>query len=480
MNEIYVMSATVAYVVLLLLISRVVGRYTDNNAFFRGSRKSPWFAVAFGMIGASISGISFVSVPGMVLAEDMTYLQTCFGFVVGYALVAYVLLPLYYRLNLVSIYQYLDWRFGTSAYRTGAAVFLISKAVASSFRLYVVALILQRFLFNKFLIPFELSVLLIVFLLWFYTKRSGIRSIVWTDCLNTFLLIAALICIIVQVLLQTHLSINEAWDVVTSSPHSNVFVWENGWSGSHFAKQFVGGIFIVVAMTGLDQDMMQKNLSCKSLEEAQKNMCCYSCAFLPVNALLLGLGVLLLYFASLKGIALPTSGDEILPMLCAEGHLGAATMVFFMVGIMAATLSSADSAMTSITTSVCVDVLHRPDKVHIRRWVHGMVAIVLWLLVCAFSWLKETSVLDAFYTMISYTYGPLMALFFFGLATRRNLRGMWVPWVCIASPFMCLGVEVVVRSCTNYQFGYEVLLLNSVLSFGALWFISIRNKEGGK
>lgn len=480
MNEICVMSATAAYVVLLLLISRFAGRHTDNNAFFRGSRKSPWYAVAFGMIGASISGISFVSVPGMISAADMTYLQTCFGFVVGYALVAYVLLPLYYRLNLVSIYQYLDQRFGASAYRTGAAVFLISKTVASSFRLYVVALILQRFLFNNFFIPFEVSVLLIVFFLWLYTQRSGIRSIVWTDCLNTFLLIVALICIIVQVLLQTNLSIGEAWNVVISSPHSNVFVWENGWSGSHFAKQFIGGIFIVVAMTGLDQDMMQKNLSCKNIKEAQKNMCSYSFAFLPVNALLLGLGVLLLYFASLKGIVLPTSGDEILPMLCTEGHLGTATMVFFVVGIMAATFSSADSAMTAMTTSVCVDVLHRPNEVRIRRWVHGVVAIVLWLLVCAFSWLKETTVLDAFYTMVSYTYGPLMALFFFGLTTRRNLRGMWVPWVCFASPFMCYGVKVLVHSCTNYQFGYEVLLLNAALSFGALWLISIPSNEGEK
>lgn len=477
MNEIFIMSTVVAYFGLLLLISRFTTKQADNDAFFRGNRKSPWYVVAFGMIGASLSGVTFVSVPGMVRSLGMTYLQTCMGFFFGYLLVAFVLLPLYYKLNLTSIYTYLDQRFGLRSYRTGASFFLLSKLTGAAVRLYLVCMILQRFLFDSFRIPFALTAVIVLLLIWLYTRRSGIRTIVWTDCLQTFVLLLALVLIIGQVMGQMGLSASQAWDTVWHSPYSRVFVWDDWADRQNFWKQFLSGIFIVIVMTGLDQDMMQKNLTCRNLREAQKNMCCYGISFVPVNFLFLALGILLVAFAGQTGVELPAAGDDLLPVLCAGGHLGRAALACFSVGIIAAAFSSADSALTALTTSFCVDIMRRPDDERLRRRAHWGIAALFLLFILLFRALNSTSVIDAVYLLASYTYGPLLGLFAFGLLTRRMPRERYVPVVAVLSPLVCLAVDRYTLLYLDYRFGYEMLMCNGLLTFTGLWLLSL---SGGR
>lgn len=473
MNEIVIMSTVLAYFGLLLLISKFTGKRADNDAFFRGNRCSPWYVVAFGMIGASLSGVTFVSVPGMVRPLGMTYLQTCIGFFFGYLVVAFVLLPLYYKLNLTSIYSYLDKRFGLCSYRTGASFFLLSKITGAAVRLYLVCMILQRFLFDAFHIPFALTAVIVLCLIWLYTRRSGIRTIVWTDCLQTFVLLLALVLIIVQVTRQMNLSASDAWTLVTQGPYSRVFVWDDWADRQNFFKQFLSGIFIVIVMTGLDQDMMQKNLTCRNLKEAQKNLCCYGISFVPVNFLFLALGILLVAFAGRNGILLPEAGDDVLPFLCAEGYLGRAALVCFSVGIIAAAFSSADSALTALTTSFCVDIMRRPADERLRRQAHWSIAALFLVFILLFRALNSTSVIDAIYLLASYTYGPLLGLFAFGLFTRRVPRERYVPVVAVLSPLLCLAVDRYTLLYMGYRFGYEMLMCNGMLTFIGLWLLSL-------
>lgn len=473
MNEIFIMSTVLAYFGLLLLISKFTGKRTDNDAFFRGNRCSPWYVVAFGMIGASLSGVTFVSVPGMVRPLGMIYLQTCMGFFFGYLAVAFVLLPLYYKLNLTSIYAYLDKRFGLCSYRTGASFFLLSKITGAAARLYLVCMILQRFLFDAFRIPFALTAVIVLCLIWLYTRKSGIRTIVWTDCLQTFVLLLALVLIIVQVTERMNLSVAEAWTMVTRSPYSRVFVWDDWADRQNFFKQFLSGIFIVIVMTGLDQDMMQKNLTCRNLRAAQKNLCCYGISFVPVNFLFLALGVLLVAFAGQAGIPLPAAGDDVLPFLCADGYLGRTALACFSVGIIAAAFSSADSALTALTTSFCVDIMRRPNDELLRRRAHWAIASLFLVFILLFRALNNTSVIDAVYLLASYTYGPLLGLFAFGLFTRRIPCERYVPVVAVLSPLVCLAVERYTLLYIGYRFGYEMLMCNGLLTFAGLWLLSL-------
>ncbi len=472
MNEIFIMSTVLAYFGLLLLISRFTEKRSDNDAFFRGNRRSPWHVVAFGMIGASLSGVTFVSVPGMVRSMDMTYLQTCMGFFFGYLIVAFVLLPLYYKLNLTSIYTYLNRRFGLCSYRTGASFFLLSKLTGAAVRLYLVCMILQRFLFDTFRIPFFLTAVIVLVLIWFYTRKSGIRTIVWTDCLQTFVLLLALILIIVQTMGQMNLSVPEAWHTIWQSEYSRIFVWDDWADRQHFLKQFLSGIFIVIVMTGLDQDMMQKNLTCRNIKEAQKNMCCYGLSFVPVNFLFLALGILLLAFARQGGLVLPEAGDDVLPFLCVGGYLGRAVLACFSIGIIAAAFSSADSALTALTTSFCVDIMQRPEDEPLRKRVHWLVALLFLVFILLFRALNNTSVIDAVYLLASYTYGPLLGLFAFGLLTRRMPCERYVPVVAVLSPLICLAIERLTLLYTGYRFGYEMLMCNGLLTFIGLWLLS--------
>ena len=456
---------TVGYFVLLLLLSMVTGRRRDNDAFFRAGRRSPWWAVAFGMIGASVSGVTFVSVPGMVAVSQMTYLQTCMGFVLGYATVAFVLLPVYYRLNLTSIYTYLDRRFGLTSYRTGASFFFVSKLIGASIRLYLVCFILQEMIFGSYGVSFGLTVFIVLLLIWLYTRNSGISTIVWSDCLQTVVLLSALTLIIVQVCRQLGLSPAEAVATVRESPMSRVFVFDAAGSKQYFWKQFVSGIFIVVVMTGLDQDMMQKNLTCKTLRQSQLNMCVNGTLYLPVNLLFMALGVLLYHFCDVMQVTPPAAGDALLPSLCSSGMLGQTALVLFTIGIVAAAFSSADSAMTSLTTCFCVDLMRRPDDVRLRRWVHPGIGLCFFLFIMLVKALNNTSVIDAVYTVCSYTYGPLLGLFSFGLLTKRMPRERWVPVICVCSPLICYVADTLVFRLTGYKFGYELLMCNGLLTF---------------
>lgn len=458
-----------AYFLILLFISHVTGRRADNSTFFSGNRRSPWYMVAFGMIGASISGVTFVSVPGMVLTSDMTYIQTCIGFIFGYFVVAFILLPVYYRLRLTTIYSYLDRRLGRQAYRTGAAFFILSKVVGSAVRFYVVCAILQRFVLDALGVPFVVTVVAMVGLIWLYTRRGGIKTLVWTDTFQTLCMFAALILIIYNVARHLGMSMGEAADMVAADSHSRIFVFDDWMTKQNFWKQFLSGIFIVIVMTGLDQDMMQKNLTCKSLREAQKDMCTYGFAFVPANLLFLSLGVLLVALASKEGVDLPASGDELLPMFAATGQMGMAVVVLFTVGVVASSFSSADSALTALTTSCCVDLWSRPDDEKLRRRVHFGVSVAFVVFILLFRSLNSTSVIDAIYVLCSYTYGPLLGLFAYGLLTRRGVSGRLVPWIAVASPVVCFAVDSLSNTVFGYTFGYELLMLNGLLTFAGLW-----------
>ena len=428
------------------------------------------------MIGASISGITFVSVPGMVANADMTYMQTCLGFILGYFAVAFILLPVYYKHNLTTIYSFLQKRLGNRSYRTGATFFLLSKMTGAAARFYVVCFILHRFVFADMGVPFALTAVAMVALIWLYTRRSGIKTLVWTDSLQTLCMFAALVLIIYNVVDDMGMSVGEAVRAIVADSHSRMFVFDDWMSRQNFWKQFLSGIFIVIVMTGLDQDMMQKNLTCKTLCEAQKDMCTYGFAFFPANFLFLSLGVMLVMLAEGNGIALPHTGDELLPMFAASGYMGQMVLVMFTIGIVAASFSSADSALTSLTTCCCVDIFNRPSDESFRKKVHFSLAFIFAAFIICFKLVNSTSVIDAIYIMCSYTYGPLLGLFAFALFTRRIPLGRWVPVVALSSPVLCFVVDSVSQSLWNYRFGYELLMLNGTLTFSGLWLLSIGRK----
>ena len=460
-----------AYFAVLLLFSRLTSRQANNNTFYRGDRRSPWYMVAFGMVGASISGITFVSVPGMAMMSGMTYLQMCLGFIVGYFLVAFVLLPVYYRYNLTTIYTYLLHRLGNRSYKTGASFFLLSKMTGAAVRFFVVCFILQHFVLDDIGVPFWLTVPSMVLLIWLYTRKGGIKTLVWTDTFQTLCMFAALLLIIYKVTEQLGLTPMDAIAAISQDEHSRIFVFDDWVSRQNFWKQFLSGIFVVIVMTGLDQDMMQKNLTCKTLREAQKDMCSYGFAFVPANLLFLSLGVLLMMLAKSQGMALPENPDDLLPMFAASGVLGSMVTVFFTIGVVAASFSSADSALTALTTSVCVDIFGRAEDETLRKKVHLAVALIFMLFIIGFGALNSTSVIDAIYILCSYTYGPLLGLFAFGLMTHRKVNDRWVPWICIASPLICFAIDTLTMQFTGYKFGYELLMLNGALTFAGLALI---------
>lgn len=466
------------YFAALMLFSRITARHGDNNqTFFRANRRSPWYMVAFGMVGASISGITFVSVPGMTMFTGMTYVQMCIGFILGYFAVAFVLLPVYYRLNLTTIYTYLKERLGMKSYKTGAWFFLISKMTGAAVRFYVVCIILQRFVLDAIGVPFALTVVAMVALIWLYTRRGGIKTLVWTDTFQTTCMFAALILIIYNVMGQLGMSATDAVKAITTDEHSRMFVMDDWISKQNFWKQFLSGAFVVIVMTGLDQDMMQKNLTCRTLREAQKDMCTYGFAFVPANILFMALGVLLMQLAQKDGIALPASGDELLPMFAATGRLGSTVVVLFTIGIVAASFSSADSALTALTTSYCVDIRQREGDEQLRRRAHIGIAVVFGLFILLFKTLNSTSVIDAIYILCSYTYGPLLGLFAFGLFTRRKPCDKLVPYIAVASPIVCFALEKTAMQCWGYKFGYELLMINGLLTFMGLYASGIVGRK---
>ncbi len=457
-----------AYFAVLCLLGRVTSARATNETFFRADRKSPWAMVAFGMIGASVSGVSFVSVPGMVVRQDMTYLQTCLGFILGYFIVAFVLLPVYYRMNLTTIYSYLLGRFGRRAYKTGAAFFMLSDLTGAAVKFYIVCIILQRFVLDAYGVPFAVTVPALMLLIWLYTRKGGIKTLVWTDSFQTLCMLGALVLIIIKVAGALDMSLGDAAKAVMADSRSRIFEFGDWMSPQNFWKQLVSGAFIVVVMTGLNQNMMQKNLTCKTLREAQKDVCSYGFAFVPVNLLFLALGVLLVMLAQKEGTPLPASPDELLPMFAATGRLGDLVTVLFTIGIVAASASTIDSSLTALTTTYCVDIRQRPADERLRRRSHFVITLVFVVFIIAFRSINSTSVIDAVYILCSYTYGPLLGLFAFGLLTKRAAADRAVPYIALASPLVCLAVDYATSRFTAYRFGYELLLLNGALTFAGL------------
>lgn len=477
------LAALIIYTAILIGISYITSRKKQsNNQFFTANRNAPWWIVAFGMIGASLSGISVVSVPGMVLNSEWTYLQACIGFFFGYLAVAYILLPLYYRLNLTSIYEYLNIRFDQRSQITGSLLFVVSKMVSSATKLYVVVLVLQQFIFNDIGIPFYITSIGAIFIIWLYTHKAGMRTIIWTDALQTLFFITAITLMICEV----YSLFNESWinilHMVDNNKLAHIFEFGNLTNKQHFIKQFISGIFIVIVMTGLDQDMMQKNLSCRTLKESQRNMISYGFAFIPVNLALLFLGTLMIIYAQNNGIILPEKTDNILPLF-ASSILSPTAGILFILGIIAASFTSADSALTSITTTIYVDIL-KTDKCNKklsstkqRHIIHIAVCLIFALLVVTFGYMPNNSIIDTIYTIVGYTYGPLLGLFTFGMTTKLMPQTRLIPLIAILSPLLCYIIKEYATKYCGYSFGYELLLLNGTITFLMLLIISRGNKK---
>lgn len=475
MSPIVVFTVVTGYFCLLMLVAWFTSRNADNQSFFNANKAAPWYLVAFGMIGATLSGVTFISVPGEVGSSGFSYLQFVLGNFVGYWVVAFVLLPLYYRMNLVSIYSFLEERFDARSQKTGSLFFIISKVVGAAFRLYLVAGVLQLAFFDAFGVPFSITVCTSILLIWVYTFRGGIKTIIWTDTLQTLFLVSAVIFTIWQIASEFNWSLTETVGQVAQHDYSSVFSWD--WRSPHnFFKQFFAGLFMTIVITGMDQDMMQKNLTCKNKFEAQKNMIVFSFMFVFTVILFLGLGVLLYIFAQSKGIAVPTSTDDFYPLL-ALNHLGLFVGVAFLIGITAAAYSSADSALTALTTSFCIDFLPyngytEAKKQSVRRWVHFGFSLTLIVVILLFRLLNDESVVVAVFKAAGYTYGPILGLFAFGLLTKRKVQGKWVPVIAVAAPVISYVLSTYSEQLFGgYKFGFELLILNGFLTFAGLFLI---------
>lgn len=442
-----------------------------------GNRKSAWYVVAFAMIGSSISGVTFVSVPGMVGISNFSYLQMVLGFVTGQIIIAFVLIPLFYRMNLVSIYEYLENRFGTSSYKTGAWFFFISKILGAAVRLYLVCLTLQLLVFEPFHMPFIMNVILTVALVWLYTFRGGVKSLIWTDSLKTFCLIVSVVLCIYYIATDLKLSFTEMFSTVSDSVLSHMFFFDNVNDKRYFFKQFLAGVFTMIAMTGLDQDMMQRNLSCKNFKDSQKNMITSGISQFFIILLFLMLGVLLYTFTSHQGITNPAKSDELFPMIATGGYFPTIVGILFIIGLISSAYSAAGSALTALTTSFTVDILGIKGKTEdtvrkTRKKVHVGMAIVMGIVIFIFNLLNNTSVIDAVYILASYTYGPILGLFAFGILTKRQVRDRYIPLVSILSPILCFILQKNSETWFHgYQFSYELLIFNALFTFIGLCFL---------
>lgn len=483
MPSIYFLFSITTYFLLLIFIAWLTSRKANNESYFIGNKKSLWYVVAFGMISDSLSGVTFISVPGWVGTTHFSYLQMVFGYVVGYIVIAKILLPLYYNLNLTSIYSYLKERFGENTQKTGSFFFLLSRTIGAAFRLYLTANVIQIFIFNQWGIPFWLTVTLTIALILFYTYKGGIKTLVWTDAFQSSFLLLGVILSITAISKELNWGIGNMITSVKESEYSQIFYWD--WHDKKFFfKQFFSGMFICIVMTGLDQNMMQKNLSCKTLLDAQKNFYWLSVMIVVVNTLFLSLGALLYIFSNAKGISIPAKTDDLFPML-AFTHLGMFAAIVFIIGLTAATFSSADSVLTTLTTSFCVDFLkmnERTDeekKTSTRHRVHIFFAIILLLVILIFKAVNDDAVINGIFTVAGYTYGPLLGLFSFGLFTKIKINDKFAPVVCAISPIVSYLLDRNSQELlSGYKFGYELLILNGAITFIGLLFISKKTNYG--
>ncbi|OIQ22781.1 sodium:solute symporter [Lacinutrix sp. MedPE-SW] len=467
-----------AYFGVLILISYFTGKEDTNAAFFKANKSAPWYLVAFGMIGASLSGVTFISVPGAVEGKQFGYFQVVLGYFVGYLVIAYVLLPLYYRLNLTSIYTYLRDRFGSTSYKTGSVAFLISRTVGAAFRLFLVAKVLQLLVFNQFGIPFPVTVLITIALIWLYTFKGGIKTIIFTDTLQTLFMLTAVIVAIFFLASALNLnSISEVYSNITNSNMSKVFFFSDGNDPQYFWKSFLAGIFITITMTGLDQDMMQKNLTCRNIKEAQKNMLSFAVVLVFVNILFLALGLMLTQYAEQNGIT--AKKDDLFPTVAMLPEIGIATSAFFLLGLIAAAYSSADSALTSLTTAFCIDIIEldkkpQQEQKKIRKRVHIFFSFLLVAVIILFDTIfKDVSVIWELFKAAGYTYGPLLGLFAFGILTKNHIKDKYVWIIAIAAPLLSYFMNLYSKELLfGYQFGFEILIVNGLLTFIGLLFIT--------
>jgi Na+/proline symporter len=476
MNPYISLVILIVYFGMLITVSIYTARGADTNTFFTANRQSPWYLVAFGMIGTSLSGVTFVSVPGAVANIQFSYFQVVIGYILGYIVIGTVLMPMYYRLNLISIYSYLEQRFGFWSYKTGSAFFLLSRTVGSAVRLYVAAQVLQIALFKPLGVPFEVAVAITILLIWIYTFKGGVKTIIVTDTLQTFFLITAVILTIILVSKELNLhGISDIWNTFQSSSYSKIFYWDTN-DPKNFYKQFFAGAFIAIVMTGLDQDLMQKNLTCKNIGEAQKNMFWFTVVLVIVNFMFLSLGALLYVYATAKGIPPTVKTDEFYPML-ALNHLGVVVGITFLLGITAATYASSDSALTALTTAFCIDFMNIEKKAETERssikfWVHIGFSVLFYVVILIFNRLNSKEVITAVFDLAGYTYGPLLGLFSFGLFLKRPVLDRWVPLLCIAAPIITYVInENSAAWFGGYKFGFERLIINGLIVFVGLWLL---------
>ena len=489
-----VIAILLGYFALLMAISFFT-KGKSNNAFFLGNKTSPWYVVAFGMIGASLSGVTFISIPGWVKTQEFSYMQMVFGYLIGYLVIANVLLPIYYKLNLTSIYTYLQERLGNNSYKSGAIFFLISRTIGASFRLYLVALVFEYAIFEKlgwqmelmgFDFTFVIAVTVTILLIWLYTFQGGIKTIIWTDTLQTAFMLIAVVTTIVMIGVKMDLDIAGLSQLISDSDYSQMFFFEDYKAKNYFFKNLLAGAFIAIAMTGLDQDMMQKNLSCRSINDAKKNMYWFSIVLIFVNFLFLALGALLYIYSDTMGIAIPEKTDYLYPVLATDNHLGTVVGVFFVLGLVAAAYSSADSALTALTTSFCVDVLEinnekkkirtEEEKVKLRQRVHVGFSVVLLIVIVVYKLINDNSVVNDLFRIAGYTYGPLLGLYTFGLFTKLKIHDKWVYWIVIAGPIMTFLISYFSPIVFNgYKMGFELLLINGFICFLGLLLITDTN-----
>ncbi len=473
MSSTLLLSVISLYFILLFFISYLTGKDDSNDSFFLANRNSPWYVISYGMIGVTLSGVTFMSVPGMVGSSEFSYLQMVFGFFVGYFVISRVLLPLYYNLGLTSIYTYLKDRLGYSSYKTGSAFFLLSRTIGSAFRLYLMATVLQFAVFDAWNIPFFITVIITIVLIWLYTHRSGMKTIIWTDTLQTTFMLASVIIIAYILIDRMGFDFSSAYNLIKDSDYSKVFFFEDWTDKKYFFKQFFSGVFMAIVMTGLDQDQMQKNLSCRNLKDAQKNMTVFSIILIFVDLLFLSFGAILFIYSESVGFNIPSKTDLLFPYIVFNSGMPIYVGLLFIIGIIAAAYSTADSALTSLTTSFCIDIIEidkqEPEKqVKTRKKVHVLFSFILLVVILLFDALNNESVIKSLFTVAGYTYGPLLGMFSFGLFTKHKVKDKFVPFVAIASPVICYILSLYI------PFGFELLILNGFITFLGLFLLRVK------
>ena len=482
MQPIYILSLIAIYFCMLLLIAYFTGKNDTNETFFKANKKSPWYIVTFGMIGASLSGVTFISVPGWVQSSQFSYMQIVIGYLFGYFVIAYLLIPIYYKLQITSIYEFLKQRFGTTSHKTGALFFFISRVIVASFRLFLVASVLQYYIFDSWNIPFEITVILSVILIWSYTFKGGIKTIVWTDTFQTLFMLFAVCATIYIILSKLNWTISDVFASSEFQKYSQIIFLDDFNDKKHLIKSFLGGMFIAIAMTGLDQDMMQKNLTCKNIKEAQWNVISLGFVLILVNFVFLALGALLFIYAEKFGIEIPiingsVKTDLLYPEIALNGDLGITIGIVFILGLIAAAYSSADSALTSLTTSYCIDILdienrEKPQQKSIRKKVHIAISILLILVIVSFRYVLEDNIISSLLQIVSYTYGPLLGLFAFGIFTKHAIKDDYVWIIALLSVITSYFLnKYSIQILSGYVFGYELLIINGIITFIGLYLI---------